>query len=67
MSNSEKCNAIHVIYLNEDSNYNMNGSWLEFVNQEQYLDISIYLKVANHCIKVRKLLKKNFLFFVLRF
>ena len=54
MSNCEKC--IHVIYLNEDSNYNVNRGWLESVNQEQYLGIfiiSIYLKVANHHLKAK--------------
>ena len=51
--NSKKCKVLHLGYSNKSFNYDMNGDWLESVDQEKDLGviISSNLKVANQCLE----------------
>src|SRR5678816_4586531 len=53
--NSKKCKVLHLGYSNKCFNYDMNGEWLESVDQEKDLGviISSNLKVANQCLEAR--------------
>ena len=53
--NSKKCKVLHLGYSNKEFNYDMNGDWLESVDQEKDLGviISSNLKVANQCLEAR--------------
>src|SRR5678816_4914578 len=53
--NSKKCKVLHLGYSNKSFNYDMNGDWLESVDQEKDLGviISSNLKVANQCLEAR--------------
>ena len=53
--NSKKCKTLHLGYSNKEFNYDMNGEWLQSVDQEKDLGviISSNLKVADQCLEAR--------------
>lgn len=53
--NNKKCKVLHVGHSNGGFNYDMNGDWLETVDQEKDLGviISSSLKVSDQCLNAR--------------
>lgn len=53
--NSKKCKVLHLGHSNKGFNYDMNGEWLQSVDQEKDLGVIISsdLKVGNQCLEAR--------------